>query len=106
MPPEPSFPNERRAHPRTLCLVDSRIAPYNSGDSLESLKFEKVRLKDLSVGGFSFWAAAWPNYAEVAFPLMDHGGVGVVVAEVREIERSEERFLVHCRFIRRLSESD
>jgi len=103
MNPEPPS-NERRAHPRTPCSVDSRIAPYKSGIPLRDLQFETVTLNDLSAGGFSFWTAQWPKYAELAFPLTDIGGAAVMLAHIRKVERIEGRCLVHCQFVRRLGD--
>ncbi len=101
---EPPYPNDRRAHPRAACDADSRIAPYVPGMALGNLQFEPVKLKDLSAGGLSFWTTAWPRYGEVAFPLMDHGGEGLMLAHVRKVDHVAGRYLVHCQFVGRLSE--
>jgi hypothetical protein len=102
---ESPYPNERRAHPRTPCSAQAQIAPYTLGVSLSNLQFQTVTMKDLSAGGISFWAAVLPRYAEIAFPLLtEFGESGMMLAHVRKVERSEGRFLVHCQFVRRLSD--
>jgi hypothetical protein len=94
--------SERRKYPREPVSGTARIAPYRPGDSFQGLQFEIVAMKDLSSGGFSFWTPVWPVYAQVVFPVVDTPDV--MLAHVREVQRVGERWLVHCQFIRRLTE--
>lgn len=94
--------NERREHPRRECSGVAEIAPYPAGASLKDLQFRMVPLKDLSVGGFSYWAMLWPAFAELALRLA--GTPDVMLAHIREAHRVGDRWLVHCQFICRLSE--
>jgi hypothetical protein len=73
---------------------------YTPGDRVSHLVFRMVPLKDLSAGGFSFWATLWPAYAELAL----RSGADVMLAHIRESHRVDDRWLVHCQFICRLSE--
>ncbi len=96
--------HERRAHPRTPCSKDSRIAPYRPNLHVADLRFETFTLNDFSAGGFSFWTTLWPKYAEVVLSLDDLGGQGLMLAHIRKVERIAGRCLVHCQFIRRHTE--
>jgi hypothetical protein len=94
--------HERREHPRRECSGIAEVAPYKPGDRLNHLTFRMVPLKDLSAGGFSFWATLWPAFAELALRLT--GTTDVMLAHIREAHRVGDRWLVHCQFICRLSE--
>jgi hypothetical protein len=97
---EPSHATDLPAQPHVPGSADARIAPYAPGKSLSYLQYETVKLDILSTDSFSYWTTHWPKYSEVVFPLLDQG---MMLAHVRKIERVEERFLVHCEFVRRLS---
>ena len=98
-------PDERRAHPRKPCSHKGKIARYERGARLNDLKFEPVRLKDLSAGGFSFRTAQWPQHAELAFQLADQPAARMLLARVRRVEHVKGRYIVGCQFVRSLSKS-
>ena len=69
-----------------------------------NLQFEPVTLKEYCrPAACRFGPRPGHDIGEVAFPLMDHGGEGMMLAHVRKVEHVQGRYLVHCQFVGRLS---
>jgi|YNPMSStandDraft_1061717.scaffolds.fasta_scaffold00715_5 hypothetical protein len=97
---------QRRRSPRYSLEAVQWIAPVKQDDPGPG-DFMPVRCHDISKSGFSFWSDVPPDFEELIVRIQKGTGAVFVRAEVIHVTRHTDvdyqKFLVGCRFKKRIS---
>jgi len=100
-----SWTVEKRAPRRVNFSGLAEIAPLRDNSEPDALQFSAVRCRDLSCGGFSYYADAPPDFehAVVRFPKRSRTIhlLARIVHHVQPIRTSSE-YLIGCQFLSKL----